>query len=48
MPVGLGAGKVMQMGKVTANFFVEPQYTVYHYGEQVPHWQIFAGMNFQF
>ncbi len=48
VPVGLGAGKVMQMGKVTANFFVEPQYTVYHYGEQVPHWQIFAGMNFQF
>ena len=48
IPVGLGAGKVVQIGKVTANFFVEPQYTVYHYGEQVPHWQIYAGMNFQF
>ena len=48
IPVGLGAGKVMKFGKVTANFFVEPQYTVYHYGEQVPHWQIYAGMNFQF
>jgi hypothetical protein len=48
IPVGLGAGEVIKFGKVTANFFVEPQYTVYHYGEQVPHWQIYAGMNFQF
>jgi hypothetical protein len=48
IPVGFGAGKVVQIGKVTANFFVEPQYSVYHYGEQVPHWQIYAGMNFQF
>jgi hypothetical protein len=48
IPVGLGAGKVMQIGATTANFFVEPQYSVYHYGEQVPHWQIYAGMNFQF
>jgi hypothetical protein len=39
VPVGLGAGKVMQMGKVTANLFVGPQYTVTKYGEQVPHWQ---------
>lgn len=48
IPVGLGAGKVMQIGKVTMNAFIEPQYTVYKYGEQVPHWQIFAGLNFQF
>ena len=48
IPVGLGVGKVMQIAKVTANFFVEPQYTVYHYGQQSPHWQIYAGMNFQF
>jgi hypothetical protein len=48
IPVGLGAGKVMQIGKVTANAFIEPQYTVYKYGERVPHWQIFAGLNFQF
>lgn len=48
IPVGLGAGKVMKIGEVAANFFVEPQYTVYHYGQQVPHWQVFAGMNFQF
>jgi hypothetical protein len=48
IPVGLGAGKVMQIGKVIANAFIEPQYTVYKYGEQVPHWQIFAGLNLQF
>jgi hypothetical protein len=48
IPVGFGAGKVIQIGKVPTNFFVEPQYTVYHYGEQVPHWQIYAGPNFQF
>ena len=48
IPVGLGAGKVMQIGKVTANLFIEPQYTVYKYGEQVPHWQIYAGLNLQF
>jgi hypothetical protein len=44
----LGVGKVMQMSKVSANAFVEPQCTIYHYGEQVPHWQIFAGLNQQF
>lgn len=48
VPVGFGAGKVIQMDKVTVNVFVEPQYTVYKYGEQVPHWQIFAGLNLQF
>jgi hypothetical protein len=48
IPVGLGAGKVMQIDKVTANAFIEPQYTVYKYGEQAPHWQIFAGLNLQF
>ena len=48
IPVGLGLGKVFQVGKLTANAFVEPQYTVYHYGEQIPHWQVFAGVNLQF
>ena len=48
IPVGLGAGKVMQVGKTAVNAFIEPQYTVYKYGEQVPHWQIFAGLNLQF
>jgi hypothetical protein len=47
-PVGFGPGKVMQMGKVTVNAFVEPQYTVYKYGDEVPHWQIYAGLNLRF
>jgi hypothetical protein len=38
----------MQIGKATVNAFIEPQYTVYKYREQVPHWQVFAGLNFQF
>ena len=48
IPVGLGFGKVAQIDKVTVNAFIEPQYTVYHYGQQTPHWQIYAGLNFQF
>lgn len=36
----------MQIGKVTMNAFIEPQYTVYKYGEQVPHWQIFRRPEF--
>jgi hypothetical protein len=48
IPAGLGFGKVLQIDKVTANVFLEPEYTVYHYGEQVPHWQVFAGVNLQF
>lgn len=48
IPGGFGLGKVIQLGKVTANAFIEPQYTIYHYGEQAPHWQIFAGVNLQF
>ena len=42
------AGKVMQIGKATVNAFIEPQVTVYKCGEQVPHRQIFAGLNLQF
>jgi hypothetical protein len=38
----------MQIGKATVNAFIEPQVTVYKCGEQVPHWQIFAGLNLQF
>jgi hypothetical protein len=49
IPVGLGLGKVWQIGKgTTLNTFVEPQYTVMHTGDGAPRWQIFAGLNFQF
>ena len=39
---------VGRVGETTLNAFAEPQYTVYEYDEQVPHWQIFAGVNLQF
>ncbi len=49
VPIGLGVGKVIPISdKITANTYIEPQYTVYHYGKGTPHWQIFGGINFQF
>ncbi|RDI57179.1 hypothetical protein [Microvirga subterranea] len=48
IPVGLGLGKVFQVGKTTVNAFIEPQYTVWRNGDGVPRWQIFGGLNFQF
>ncbi len=47
IPVGLGAGIVREVGGVTINAFIEPQYSVFHEGV-APQWQIFAGVNFQF
>ncbi|HVU07360.1 MAG TPA: hypothetical protein VHG89_02320 [Verrucomicrobiae bacterium] len=48
IPVGAGAGKVWQLKNgMTVNFFVEPQYTLFHDGV-APRWQIFMGLNFQF
>jgi hypothetical protein len=49
IPVGFGIGKVIPISnKVTANAYIEPQYTVYHYGDPTPRWQIFCGVNIQF
>jgi hypothetical protein len=48
IPVGLGLGKVWQVGKTTVNAFLEPQYTVWRNGDGVPRWQVFGGVNFQF
>lgn len=49
VPVGLGLGRVVPVNPgTTANFFLEPQYTVSHEGSGQPEWQIFAGVNFQF
>ncbi len=47
--IGFGVGKVIPLEKrITMNAFIEPQYTVWHAGAGAPHWQNFAGMNFQF
>ncbi|MGK7923690.1 MAG: hypothetical protein AB4290_00300, partial [Spirulina sp.] len=48
IPLGLGLGKVIQSGKTTYNFFVEPQYTVAHQGNNQPQWQIYFALNMQF
>ena len=48
IPLGLGVGKVWQVGKTTINGFVEPQYSVWTNGAGTPQWQIFVGLNFQF
>jgi hypothetical protein len=48
VPVGLGLGQVVQFGKTTVNYFVEPQYSVARAGVGAPIWQIFGGLNFQF
>lgn len=48
VPVGLGLGKVFQLGNVVVNAFVEPQYSVLRHGPGQPEWGIFAGLNFQF
>jgi hypothetical protein len=41
--------KVWQFGHGnTLNAFLESQYSVFHSGVDVPVWQIFGGVNFQF
>ena len=47
MPLGLGIGKVVKVGKTTFNMFVEPQYSMLHKGTQ-PLFQVFTGINLQF
>jgi hypothetical protein len=48
IPMGLGIGKVFKTGNKVFNFFVEPQYSVLHYGSGQPALQWFMGMNMQF
>lgn len=47
MPLALGIGKVVKVGKTVFNLFIEPQYSMLHYGTQ-PQLQIFTGINLQF
>jgi hypothetical protein len=48
IPVGIGFGKVFKTGNAIVNVFIEPQFTVYHYGTGLPSFQLFSGLNFQF
>lgn len=48
VPIGLGVGKVMKVGKVVFNLFAEPQFTVLAEGVGQPKYQTFVGFNTQF
>lgn len=47
MPLALGIGKVVPVGRTVFNLFIEPQYSVVHKGTQ-PQFQLFSGINLQF
>jgi hypothetical protein len=47
VPLALGIGKVVKVGRTVFNLFVETQYSVLHKGTQ-PLFQIFTGINLQF
>lgn len=48
VPVGLGMGKVLKIGKVLCNFFAEPQFAVWNKAYGLPKTQLFIGVNTQF
>jgi hypothetical protein len=48
IPVGIGFGKVFKSGDVIVNAFIEPQFTVYHYGTALPSIQLYTGLYFLF
>lgn len=48
VPLGMGVGKVMKVGKVVFNLFAEPQFTVLAEGVGQPKYQTFVGFNTQF
>lgn len=48
VPLGLGIGKILKMNKTVFNLFVEPQFTVWHKGNNIPKTQVFIGINTQF
>jgi hypothetical protein len=48
VPLGLGCGKVIKMGRVVFNIFAEPQFTVLAQGVGQPKFQTFIGFNTQF
>ncbi len=48
VPISMGIGKVTKVGGTVFNIFVEPQYSMMHYGVGLPQFQVFAGLNMQF
>ncbi|OHX67061.1 hypothetical protein [Flammeovirga pacifica] len=48
VPLGVGVGKIMKINKTVFNFFIEPQYSVLHYGDNQPLLQVYSALNMQF
>lgn len=48
VPISMGIGKVAKVNKTVFNIFLEPQYSILHYGTGQPQLQLFAGLNMQF
>lgn len=48
VPLGIGLGKVVKVGKVVFNIFAEPQFSVFAVGAGQPKVQTFFGFNSQF
>lgn len=48
VPLGIRIGKVQQYGNITANYFIEPQWSVANKGVGQPDFQIYAAVNLQF
>lgn len=48
VPIGLGVGKVLKVGKTVFNLFAEPQFTILAEGVGQPKYQTFVGFNTQF
>ncbi|WP_044210320.1 hypothetical protein [Flammeovirga sp. OC4] len=48
VPVGFGIGKIVKVGNTVCNFFVEPQYSVLHHGDNQAIFQLYSALNMQF
>jgi hypothetical protein len=48
VPLGCRVGKVVKAGRTVFNVFIEPQFTMVHWGAGQPEFQVFTGINMQF
>jgi len=48
IPFGLGIGKVIRVNRTVFNIFLEPQFTVYNKGNNLPLFALFGAINMQF
>jgi len=48
IPFGFGVGQVVKVGETVFNIFIEPQFTVLHYGAGQPAFQVYTALNMQF